>query len=252
MAKQIDQGLNTDDTVIGRAMDDETAVPGAFSMPATRTGQEETKPGVPYENLLAYHRGRLHDPVALQRIEASLNSSQQLRAHLESVQYLDLERAAAIQDAIDLGQFDASRAEPLCVEVAFGQGAIFAAPNPTPQTKQQWGRHTRTCVFCRRMRRQVLARAEARRAGLAEGEVLLLNWLLDHHYAHLLDSVARAIREQKPLSSLPSHLREVIEKRTKGASIEQIAAEQKLPDKVVQERLDEAEKRIAQATAARR
>jgi hypothetical protein len=197
MAKQIDQGLNTDDTVIGRAMDDETAVPGALSMPATRTGQEETKPVVPYEDLIAYHRGRLHDPVALQRLEANLNTSPQVRAHLESVQYLDLERAAAIQDAIDLGRFDASRAEPLCVEVALGGGAIFVSPNPPAETKQQWGRHTRTCVFCRRMRRQVLARAEARRAGLAEGEVLLLNWLLDHHYAHLLESIVKAIRDRQ-------------------------------------------------------
>jgi hypothetical protein len=282
MGKHVEQGTKGDPKT-GRPAEDETVVPGTVNVPARRAGDEEThvsgvsgrvpgekvlvSPGedtvtdaprpnggqmeASYEELLAYHRGRLHDPLALQRIEGLVNTSPQIRAHLESVRFLDLERAAATQDAADLGRFDAAQADPMCEESAFTEGVVFQQ-GATAETRKGWARHARTCVFCRRMQRQVLARVEARRAGLPDGQVLLVNWLLDHHYSRLLAAVAQAIRNRYTLSALPPHLREPAEKHLRGVSVEQIAAETNLTAGAVRERLDEAQRLMAEAADRRK
>src|SRR5712691_1423466 len=64
------------------------------------------EPPFPYESLLAYYRDELAGrPQLRATIQSSLQSDPRWQAHGQSLQYLDLERAAALQDAQDLRQY---------------------------------------------------------------------------------------------------------------------------------------------------
>ena len=68
-----------------------------------------------YEKILAYYRGEL-SPADRAAVGKRVRRDAKARAHLESVRFLDLERAAALQDAEDLHQF--ADVTPFCQQVA--------------------------------------------------------------------------------------------------------------------------------------
>src|SRR5438552_3847479 len=57
------------------------------------------------QQLLAYYRGELADPHACAAVEEQLRRDRRWQAHWDSIRYLDLDRAAALQDAADLARF---------------------------------------------------------------------------------------------------------------------------------------------------
>ncbi len=149
----------------------------------------------PYELLLAFRRGELPEPER-SRVAASLTEAR-WQAHWESLRHLDLEWAAALQDADDLARFLA--ALPLtdfCAAVARSEGAVllevFQEKKSTPEGGvPQWEAHVERCVYCRRMQR----RAYARQAQAKLGEPLARDWLLEGYYADALQRVTEAIRQ---------------------------------------------------------
>src|SRR5262245_35894875 len=109
----------------------------------------------PYELLLAFHRGEIVDRKEQAQIHDLMEREPRWRAHYESVRYLDLERAAARQDAEDLKRFQ--EATPFCRAVAQTQGQVFADAG----TAEDWAEHIDGCVYCRRMWRRWHARTSA-------------------------------------------------------------------------------------------
>src|SRR6266508_3093587 len=90
----------------------------------------------PYELLRAFHRGELPEPER-SRVAALLTEAR-WQAHWDSLRHLDLEWAAALQDADDLARFLA--ALPLtdfCTAVARSDGAVllkvFQEKESTPE-----------------------------------------------------------------------------------------------------------------------
>ena len=207
----------------------------------------------PYALLLAYHRRRLRDSLAVAQIEAELNASPRWRAHLESIQFLDLERAAAGQDALDLQAFPIEAARQLCLYAAVSDGELFARAARTPNTlrpatRQEWAKHTKTCVYCRRMRRRAIARVEAERAELPGGEVLLREWLLEGSYADALSErtveIVKAFRGksvQQIVERLPPEQQElIVENKVKKVPLEDLARKRGCPVSTLETQLDEA------------
>jgi hypothetical protein len=150
----------------------------------------------PFLELLAFVRGDISDPREYARIADLVQGDRRWRAHWESVRSLDLERAAAVQDARDLRTFD----EPteFCRAVAASGGAVLlpllrGQDRAGEWRRRQWDRHLRRCVYCRRMRRQVRARLECEENGLPGGEPLLREWLLEPLYAEALNAVTRRL-----------------------------------------------------------
>ena len=144
-----------------------------------------------FQQILAYYRGDLADPRACAAVEDQLRRDRRWQAHWESIRYLDLERASALQDAIDLAGFGAARATPFCKAVAEYGTRIFdaligGADGTAGRTRQEWNRHVDRCAYCRRMRRLAHARQEQREAGLPAGEPLLRDWLLQPCYVEAL------------------------------------------------------------------
>jgi DNA-directed RNA polymerase specialized sigma24 family protein len=190
----------------------------------------------PYARLLAYYRHELQDPVEIASIESEVNTSPRWRAHLESVRYLDLERAAASQDGKDLKAFPIDSAGPLCRNVAVSKGEMFVRAARYPhalreETRKEWSAHVRICVYCRRMRRGAVARVEAEKAGLGADEPLLREWLLQSYYSEDLARVTRALVEQftkknlrRLIDQLPAELKEVLLKhKLENVPLEELA-----------------------------
>ena len=151
---------------------------------------------IAYLQILAYYRGELSDPQASSVIEDQLRRNPRWQAHGDSIRYLDLERAAAIQDAADLTLFSADQATPFCRAVAESRGGIFDAMlhealTANDDQRVDWDEHTDQCVYCRRMRRLAHARQQQREAGLPVQELLLRDWLLQPCY---LDALREATR----------------------------------------------------------
>jgi hypothetical protein len=203
--------------------------------------------------LLAYHRRQLRDPVEVAEVEAELSASPRWRAHLESVRFLDLERAAAIQDGADLQAFRVEAAGQLCVYAAVSAGELFARAARTPaavreETRREWARHTQACVYCRRMRRRAVARVEAERAGLPEGEALLREWLLERSYAAALQERTEEIVKASRRRRLPELVKRlapaqealVVEHLVKKVPLEELARAQGRPVPELEARLEEA------------
>lgn len=148
----------------------------------------------PYELVLAYCHGELA-PSEAAYVAAQLSASARWRAHLDSIQYLALERVAAQHDAEALSRFRAVDPEPFCVEVARTEGEVFwelldETRDPAlGHTPREWNRHVDRCVYCRRMRRGIQARIAREIHGLPPGEPLLREWLLEHRYREVLDQV---------------------------------------------------------------
>jgi hypothetical protein len=140
----------------------------------------------PYELLLAFHRGEVLDRKEQAQIRDLVEKDPRWRAHYESVRYLDLERAAARQDAEDLKRFASDT--PFCRSVAQTQGQVFAEHT----SAEDWASHVDGCIYCRRMWRRWHARTTAA-PSLPEGEPLLRDWLLERYYLAALDDVTRRL-----------------------------------------------------------
>jgi hypothetical protein len=150
----------------------------------------------PYPELLAFVRGDISDPRVYARITELIHSDRRWRAHWDSVRTLDLERAAAVQDARDLRAF--AESTPLCRAVAHSRGAVLlpllqGQDRAADWHRGRWERHLRHCVYCRRMRRQLRARVQAEENGLPDGEPLLRDWLLEPLYAEALSALTRRL-----------------------------------------------------------
>src|SRR5262249_9646308 len=160
----------------------------------------------PYERLLAFSRGQLPDAADQADVERRLATDRRWRAHWDSIRQLDLERAAARQDARDLEQFAPGQTTPFCRAVAASRGEIFLPLIRRQQElagewdRKQWAAHVDRSVYCRRMRRRMPARVLREDNGLPEGEALLRDWLLEPSYRDALDRVTRALAEDKPLA----------------------------------------------------
>src|SRR5712692_542233 len=151
-----------------------------------------------YQQILAYYRGDLPDPHACAAVEDQLRRDRRWQAHWESIRYLDLDRAAAVQDAADLARFSNEQATHFCRAVAESCGRIFdallhGAADAGGCHRQDWSRHAKNCVYCRRMRRLAHARQQQREAGLPANEPLLRDWLLQPFYLETLRDVTRRL-----------------------------------------------------------
>src|SRR6516165_3723138 len=67
-----------------------------------------------FQQILAYYRGDLADPQACAAVEEQVRRDRRWQAHWESLRYLDLDRAAALQDATELARFSSEQATHLC------------------------------------------------------------------------------------------------------------------------------------------
>jgi len=166
-----------------------------------------------YRQLLAYYRGELADPHTCAAVEDRLRTDQRWQAQWESIRNLDLERAAALQDAADLKQFSMQQASPFCKQAAESNGQVFdalldGAKSAGGWSRKDWSRHADGCPYCRRVRRIAHARRQRCEAGLPPGELLLRDWLLQPCYLQALrDATQRLGHEWSPRSEaegLPS------------------------------------------------
>lgn len=153
----------------------------------------------PYEELLAYYREELRDPDRCAEIRKLVETDPHWKAHFESVRFLDLERAAAIQDGKDLQklfeQWKLREQEPesFCKEVASTDGKVYKPliqggdrARESAKTKERWAEHVDQCVYCRRMRRQAHAKFQREQCDPPIEEPLLRDWLLEDHYVPVL------------------------------------------------------------------
>jgi len=151
-----------------------------------------------FQQILAYYRGDLADPRACAAVEDQLRRDRRWQAHWESIRYLDLDRAAALQDAADLAEFAASRATHFCRAVAEHGFRIFDAlasgkESAAGDSRKAWSGHVDQCPYCRRMQRLAHARQQQREAGLPPGEPLLRDWLLQPCYLEALREATRRL-----------------------------------------------------------
>jgi hypothetical protein len=148
-----------------------------------------------YKQLLAFHRGELADPHACAAVEERLRKDRRWQAHWESIRYLDLDRAAAVQDAADLAHFTADQATTHCKTAADSAGRVFETLllGADEGSCREWNRHADGCVYCRRLRRHVHAQQQRRETGLPAGELLLRDWLLSRLYLPALTEATRRL-----------------------------------------------------------
>jgi DNA-directed RNA polymerase specialized sigma24 family protein len=243
------EGSQSPETVGLPSVPEGTPMPSRRMSPLSPSRQDV----FPYARVLAYYRRELHDPVEIATIEAEVNASTRWRGHLESVRYLDLERAAAIQDGKDLKEFAIESASLLCRNVAFSKGEMFVRAARQPhslreETRKEWSAHTKVCVYCLRMRRQATARVEAEKSGLSPEEPLLREWLLQSHYSEELARVTREIvalytrkNLRRLIEQLPAEQKEVIlGHKVKNIALEELAREWNCSVEVLKSRLQEA------------
>jgi hypothetical protein len=158
-----------------------------------------------YQQILSYYRGELADPHACAAVEEQLRKDRRWQAHWDSIRYLDLERAAAFQDAADLARFTEAQATRFCRGVAEHGGEQFDAMmsqmvGAAGAAGKEWDQHADQCPYCRRMRRLSYARQQQRDAGLPRGELLLRDWLLQPTYLDALrDATCRLGFEWRPV-----------------------------------------------------
>jgi hypothetical protein len=176
---------------------------------------EQAQAPYAYQQLLAFHRGELADPHACAMVEERLRKDRRWQAHWESIRYLDLDRAAAVQDAADLARFSAAEASSFCKAAAQSGGGVFetlphGGDGAADRSRKDWNKHANTCVYCRRLRRHVHAQQQRREAGLPAGEMLLRDWLLSSSYLPALAAATRRLgfewtaRETGPEEAAPS------------------------------------------------
>jgi hypothetical protein len=151
-----------------------------------------------YQQILAYYRGELSDPNSCAAVEEQLRCDRRWQAHWESIRYLDLDRAAAVQDAADLARFSSDKATHFCRAAAGSCGRIFdtlanGTADAGAEQRKTWSRHADGCVYCRRLRRLAHARQQHREAGLPANEPLLRDWLLQPCYLGALRDATRRL-----------------------------------------------------------
>ncbi|HMF14712.1 MAG TPA: hypothetical protein VKE94_20490 [Gemmataceae bacterium] len=163
-----------------------------------------------YEQILAYYRGDLANPDACAAVEDQLRRDRRWQAHWDSLRYLDLDRAAALQDAADLARFDATLATNFCRAVAEHGVRIFdvlsgGAESAAGSSRKDWNQHLDECAYCRRMRRLAHARQQQSEAGLPVGEPLLRDWLLQPCYLEALRQATRRLGFELPTEAPETH-----------------------------------------------
>jgi hypothetical protein len=163
-----------------------------------------------YQELLAYYRGDLADAHHCAAIEERVRKDRRWQAHWESIRYLDLDRAAATQDAADLNHFETDQATPMCRAVAASAGQVLEplltdGKRGGEWSRKEWNHHTRNCTYCRRMYRLLYARAQRREVGLSAREPLLRDWLLQPCYLPILAEVTRRLGGQWPANDVEEH-----------------------------------------------
>src|SRR4051812_21311222 len=106
--------------------------------------------GFPYELLLAYLRGELHDVKLQEQVKASLENDPRWKAHEKSAWLLELEHIAAFQDAEDLKHFGDDQITPMCQAVARSGEILVAlidrAPVVAGWPRDEWLEHLEECV----------------------------------------------------------------------------------------------------------
>ncbi len=168
--------------------------------PFTTGKTEASEYDFPYEQLLAYYRGEIVDPVEAAWIEERLRTSDRWTAHWRSMEYLDLERVAAIQDATDLGSYSPPQdpeQRSFCNQMAESEGTVLRpmlqglSNEMDVKARRAWSAHCQQCVFCRRMRRRMYA-VESQK-NLPKNEPLLRDWLLEEYYREALHAARQRI-----------------------------------------------------------
>ena len=149
-----------------------------------------------YQLLLAHKQNQL-SPQQRELVGEVLRAPR-WQAHYESLRFLDMERAAARQDATDLRRLleqpSTGWITRFCRAVAGSAGRVLVGviddQAATPEgSADEWDRHLDRCVYCRRMQRVALAREERPRPD----EPLLRDRLLEGIYADVLRQVTRRV-----------------------------------------------------------
>jgi hypothetical protein len=152
-----------------------------------------------FERLLAYYRAGDREAPQWQAVRDLLGQPR-WRAHWDSIQHLEVQRAAALQDGRELRTFRA--VTPFCQALACGGARVFAelahGSSPGVGTAAEWRQHANECVYCRRMHHRWRAARVRGEQGVPEDEPLLADWLLERHYAEALDALTA------DLSSMPA------------------------------------------------
>lgn len=153
----------------------------------------------PYEELLAYYRGRI-EPSQRAEFQRLVTHDPRWKAHWLSIQQLDLEREAAQQDGVQLRTFLDDPVSELCEQVASQGEQLLSGllqQNPPPEIAGrpigQWREHVASCVYCRRMRRRAYSLQLKQQGGLADSEPLLRDWLLEDYYLEQLNRVTQSL-----------------------------------------------------------
>ena len=159
-----------------------------------------------YQQILAYYRGELSDPQECAAVEEQLRKDRRWQAHWDSIRYLDLERAAALQDAAELARFTEAQATDFCRAAAEYRGEKFDATmdlgdRARNAVSHEWDQHVNRCPYCRRMRRLAYAQQQQREAGLPPGELLLRDWLLQPCFLDALREATRRLGFEWPATN---------------------------------------------------
>lgn len=161
----------------------------------------------PYEQLLAFYRGRMEDPAEAAVVERRILDDARWRAHFESVEHLDLERASVLADARRLRTFLEGPVSELTAMIAKTDGEVLsdlfddARPESIAgRARAEWLEYLAECPYGRRMRRRAYSARRRREANVPDGEKLLGDWLLDHYYADDLERITQTVALQASLA----------------------------------------------------
>lgn len=159
---------------------------------STDVGPEKVAVTRLYQLLLAYARRAL--PATDRQVVQTYLDHPRWQAHAASIRFLDLDRVAAEYDAkqiramaeeVEGQRGKTSTMSPYCRQVAAKDGQALAGP-----LSADWQEHLETCAFCRRWRREYLARQEAAKLN----EVLLRDALLRDSYLKDLQHLTQLLR----------------------------------------------------------
>lgn len=152
-----------------------------------------------YVQLTTFLRGGLRGE-AYREIARLVKEDERWRRHADSVRDFDLEKLTARHDVEDLTQLLAkvrssnAGARPHCKQTA---DRSERPPGEIEPRSEERSKHLDRCVYCRRMRREQLARLETHQ----RGELLLRDRLLRNAFPRmqeLLDELTRALKPELP------------------------------------------------------
>ncbi len=172
----------------------------------------------PYEQLLAYYRGRVRNREQADVMERLTSEDARWKAHWQSVQNLDLKREAFRRDGelLSLPAFLEGLIPELCEIIAETDGEVLHplfSDEPPQQLAghdlAEWRALCAENVYARAMRRRAYSAWLRRQAKLPDSEELLGDWLLGHYDREPLTRVTQvlalrgAMRRKQELA--PSH-----------------------------------------------